>query len=255
MLTRPIREVVRATPTCANRANRSRPAISFRTPPARPCASRRTGTPTRKPYSIAAAPEDADARGPPRAAHRRRRKRRRRIASLARARHARRCRGPARQLHLPADPPEQRFVFIAGGTGIAPLRAMLRHALRIPHREIGVLYSARGPDEFAYHDELVELARDAAHRAPSDDHARTRPASGVAVAAASDARSWRRSCMIRRRSASSADRPRSWMEPGSCSRSWGSRRNEYGSRSGESSDYRLRGPSRGSRRRPSRFRR
>jgi len=51
-------------------------------------------------------------------------------------------------------------VFIAGGTGIAPLRAMLRHALRIPHREIGLLYSARGPDEFAYQQEFLDLARE-----------------------------------------------------------------------------------------------
>src|SRR5205085_1084236 len=53
---------------------------------------------------------------------------------------------------------ERRFVFIAGGTGIAPLRAMLRHALTIPHRDIGLFYSARTPDEFAYERELRELA-------------------------------------------------------------------------------------------------
>jgi ferredoxin-NADP reductase len=49
-------------------------------------------------------------------------------------------------------------VFIAGGTGIAPLRAMLRHALLIPHRDIGLFYSARTPDEFAYEEELRALA-------------------------------------------------------------------------------------------------
>ena len=68
--------------------------------------------------------------------------------------------GPVGGFTFPAAPDEQRFLFIAGGTGIAPLRAMLRHALTIPHREIGLVYSARTPDEFAYEDELKSLARD-----------------------------------------------------------------------------------------------
>ena len=42
-------------------------------------------------------------------------------------------------------PEERRFLFIAGGTGISPLRAMLHHALTVPHDEIGLLYSARTP--------------------------------------------------------------------------------------------------------------
>ena len=68
--------------------------------------------------------------------------------------------GPFGSFTFPADPDERRFVFVAGGTGIAPLRAMLRHALTIPHREIGLLYSARTPDEFAYEAELRALALD-----------------------------------------------------------------------------------------------
>jgi ferredoxin-NADP reductase len=35
---------------------------------------------------------------------------------------------------------------------------MLRHALTIPHRNIGLFYSARTPDEFAYEQELRSLA-------------------------------------------------------------------------------------------------
>lgn len=66
--------------------------------------------------------------------------------------------GPLGSFVFPAEPREQRFVFIAGGTGIAPLRAMLRHALTIPHREIGLYYSARTPDEFAYEQEFRALA-------------------------------------------------------------------------------------------------
>ena len=49
-------------------------------------------------------------------------------------------------------------MFIAGGTGIAPLRAMLQQALRLPDSRIGLLYSARTAAEFAYEDELRALA-------------------------------------------------------------------------------------------------
>ena len=66
--------------------------------------------------------------------------------------------GPFGSFIFPPNPDERRFLFIAGGTGIAPLRAMLGHALVIPHDGIGVFYSARTPDEFAYTDELRALA-------------------------------------------------------------------------------------------------
>jgi ferredoxin-NADP reductase len=68
--------------------------------------------------------------------------------------------GPFGTFIFPPAPAERRFVFVAGGTGIAPLRAMLHHALAIPHEHIGLLYSARAPDEFAYEDEFHALARD-----------------------------------------------------------------------------------------------
>jgi NAD(P)H-flavin reductase len=66
--------------------------------------------------------------------------------------------GPFGTFTFPPDPVERRFVFIAGGTGIAPLRAMLRHALAIPHRDIGLFYSARTPDEFAFQSEFHAMA-------------------------------------------------------------------------------------------------
>jgi NAD(P)H-flavin reductase len=66
--------------------------------------------------------------------------------------------GPLGAFTFPPAPAETRFIFIAGGTGIAPLRAMLRHALHLPHRNIGLFYSARTPDEFAFESELRELA-------------------------------------------------------------------------------------------------
>jgi ferredoxin-NADP reductase len=44
---------------------------------------------------------------------------------------------------------------VAGGTGIAPVRAMLDHALRVhPLRTMSLLYSARRSDEFAFIEEL-----------------------------------------------------------------------------------------------------
>jgi NAD(P)H-flavin reductase len=66
--------------------------------------------------------------------------------------------GPIGRFTFPPHPTERRFLFVAGGTGVSPLRAMLHHALRIPHEQIGFLYSARTPDEFAYESELRALA-------------------------------------------------------------------------------------------------
>lgn len=69
--------------------------------------------------------------------------------------------GPVGSFTFPAAPAENRLVFVAGGTGIAPLRAMLRHALaaRLAVDHVGLLYSARTPDDFAYADEFQSLAR------------------------------------------------------------------------------------------------
>jgi NAD(P)H-flavin reductase len=66
--------------------------------------------------------------------------------------------GPLGSFTFPPSPDERRFIFIAGGTGIAPLRAMLRHALEIPHDHIGLFYSARRPDDFPYEEEFRDLA-------------------------------------------------------------------------------------------------
>ena len=69
--------------------------------------------------------------------------------------------GPSGAFRFPDSPTEARFLFVAGGTGIAPLRAMLRHALAaFPRREASLIYSARSADEFAYGEEMRELARD-----------------------------------------------------------------------------------------------
>jgi ferredoxin-NADP reductase len=67
--------------------------------------------------------------------------------------------GPFGSFVFPEVPREQHFLFVAGGTGIAPLRAMWHQALAgDPSWRIGVVYSARTPDEFAFDDELNALA-------------------------------------------------------------------------------------------------
>jgi ferredoxin-NADP reductase len=56
---------------------------------------------------------------------------------------------------------EWPLLFIAGGTGIAPMRSMIREAIHLdPGHRPALIYSARTPDEFAYLDELRDLAND-----------------------------------------------------------------------------------------------
>jgi NAD(P)H-flavin reductase len=68
-------------------------------------------------------------------------------------------RGPYGSFTFPAKPVEDRFLFIAGGTGISPIRAMIVQGLmtHVPGR-MQLLYSAKTGDDFAYLDELGELA-------------------------------------------------------------------------------------------------
>jgi ferredoxin-NADP reductase len=77
--------------------------------------------------------------------------------------------GPVGSFTFPEEAQEHSFLFIAGGTGISPVRSMLHHVLaREPNallrpdgtrRRVSVLYSARTPDDFAYGAELRRLAR------------------------------------------------------------------------------------------------
>src|SRR5688572_12997349 len=63
--------------------------------------------------------------------------------------------GPMGMFTFPQAPTQNWILFVAGGTGIAPLRAMLDHAMRLrPAPRISLLYSARQSDEFAFIDEL-----------------------------------------------------------------------------------------------------
>jgi ferredoxin-NADP reductase len=119
------------------------------------------GSPKRIPYSIASAPEETAATGS--------------IAFLIKTDSSGRwgehfepvrrgamlwVRGPSGSFTFPDAPRERHFLFIAGGTGIAPLRSMIRHAVLSGHSgQIRLLYSARTPRDFAFRSELRGMAR------------------------------------------------------------------------------------------------
>jgi ferredoxin-NADP reductase len=68
--------------------------------------------------------------------------------------------GPFGTFTFPASVEESRVLFVAGGTGIAPVRAMLDHALRRhPSRKVSLLYSTRRSDEFVFTEELRDYER------------------------------------------------------------------------------------------------
>jgi ferredoxin-NADP reductase len=70
-------------------------------------------------------------------------------------------RGPFGSFVFPPHPEERHYLFVAGGTGIAPLRSMICHAFdtRQPGR-LRLLYSARTPHDFAYLSELRRYERE-----------------------------------------------------------------------------------------------
>ena len=68
--------------------------------------------------------------------------------------------GPIGTFTFPVSLDLPCVLFVAGGTGIAPVRAMLDHALRRhPSQNLSLLYSTRRSDEFAFVDELREHER------------------------------------------------------------------------------------------------
>jgi ferredoxin-NADP reductase len=67
--------------------------------------------------------------------------------------------GPAGGFTLDRVSGATPILFIAGGTGIAPLRSMIRESIDSGHhRALALVYSSRTPEEFAYLDELKALA-------------------------------------------------------------------------------------------------
>jgi len=69
--------------------------------------------------------------------------------------------GPVGSFVFPVHPVERQFLFVAGGTGIAPLRSMIRHAfITAQPGHLHLLYSARTPSDFAYLTELERYERE-----------------------------------------------------------------------------------------------
>ena len=67
--------------------------------------------------------------------------------------------GPFGTFVLPPAVREGHFLFIAGGTGIAPIRAMIRQLLLTGWSgSMKLLYSAKTADDFAYLPELGDIA-------------------------------------------------------------------------------------------------
>ena len=91
--------------------------------------------------------------------------------------------GPFGSFMFPVRPPERHFLFIAGGTGIAPIRAMIRQALlRGQEGRMRLLYSAKTADDFAYLPELGEMAAKRRPRpAPARDARSARDAGKASV--------------------------------------------------------------------------
>ena len=67
--------------------------------------------------------------------------------------------GPIGGFAFPDHPAEHRFLFIAGGTGISPVRSMIRHVRASVPGRTRLLYSARTPLDFPYLQELRGMAR------------------------------------------------------------------------------------------------
>ena len=158
MLTLPIREAIAATPRAhIIRLDLHGQRFAYRAGQAAYLQPR--GAEKRRPYSIASAPEETMQHGlieflvqtesngagglTP---------------DLIRPGTAVVVEGPLGSFTFPEHPRERRFVFIAGGTGIAPLRSMLWHTL-LAERDghVSLIYSVRSPEEFAYMQEFERL--------------------------------------------------------------------------------------------------
>lgn len=67
--------------------------------------------------------------------------------------------GPAGEFVLPPDSGAGRYLFVGGGTGIAPLRAMAWQVLETqPGARVAVVQSARTPEELSFAGELRAAA-------------------------------------------------------------------------------------------------
>jgi ferredoxin-NADP reductase len=159
-LTLPIREILTETP-CAALVRLALGGRPFAFEAGQAVLVGTSDQDVRKPYSIACAPEqavrhdalellvqvDQDGSAPPH------------LTGLKPGRLVK-VEGPYGSFVFPPGRIEHHVLFVAGGTGIAPIRSMLWHVLLGGlARRIGVLCSARTPQDIAFAAELQELAR------------------------------------------------------------------------------------------------
>ena len=157
MITVPVRQITRATPRIRI-LNLDLRALQFSFTAGQAVMLGLSGSPLRKPYSIASAPweveksgimqvlvqvEDSGGLDP--------------HLELASPETLLDLEGPFGSFGLP-DRVEGPLLFVAGGTGIAPLRSMLiEHVARPTKHAVSLIYSARSVDEFAFRPELSAL--------------------------------------------------------------------------------------------------
>ena len=157
MITVPVRQISRATPRIRI-LNLDLRAAEFSFAAGQAVMLGLSGSPLRKPYSIASAPlevsksgimqvlvqvEDSGGLDP--------------HLELASPGTLLDLEGPFGSFGLPAQV-ERPLLFVAGGTGIAPLRSMLIEHLSRPTKfPAALVYSARSVDEFAFRPELAAL--------------------------------------------------------------------------------------------------
>lgn len=160
-LTLTVREIADATPT-ARRLVLDLCGVAFAYQAGQGATLGLHGQRERRPYSIASAPSDSSADGG--------------IEFLLRAnpggglgRHLEGVRdgsridfeGPFGAFVLPEALPEGPMLFVAGGTGVAPLRSLAREARARGHQgPRHVIYSVRDVADIAYRDELSRWADD-----------------------------------------------------------------------------------------------
>jgi NAD(P)H-flavin reductase len=157
MITVPVRQITRATPRIRI-LNLDLRSVEFSFTAGQAVMLGLSGSPLRKPYSIASAPWEVDKSGIMQVLvqvedsggldpH----------LELAAPGAPLDLEGPFGSFGLPAEI-DRPLLFVAGGTGIAPLRSMLvQHLSRPRQQRVSLVYSARSVDEFAFRPELAAL--------------------------------------------------------------------------------------------------
>ena len=150
LLTLPIRDVLPGHAAGADSHASISPGASFPISPGQAVLVGAQGSDRAAPYSIAAAPEDAERDGSSGVPDRRRRRRKCRPASGARTGRARRRGGPARPIYVSAGPGEQRFSSLpaAPASRRCARCSVTRSMCRTKRSDC--CYSARTAGEFAY---------------------------------------------------------------------------------------------------------